>query len=216
MIILIGGEKGGTGKTTLATNLAQMRVSAGKDVLLIDSDKQESASSWAGLREEIGVNPSITTVQKVGKNIARDLLDLAKRYDDLIIDAGGRDSVELRAAMVAAHKLFIPVQASQFDVWTLGNMSELVDQAQALNPALKAYVVLNRASTNPVVSEADEARELFNDFENLNFCGVTLRDRIAFRKASSGGLGINELSPVDAKAREEMSQFYEVVFDEKF
>lgn len=216
MIILIGGEKGGTGKTTLATNLAQMRASASKDVLLIDSDKQESASSWAGLREEIGIEPPITTVQKVGKNITRDLLDLAKRYDDLIVDAGGRDSVELRAAMVAAHKLFIPVQASQFDVWTLGNMSELVDQAQALNPELKAYVVLNRASTNPVVSEADEARELFNDFENLNFCGVTLRDRIAFRKASSGGLGINEIRPTDAKAKEEMNQFYEVVFDAKF
>ena len=216
MIILVGGEKGGTGKTTLATNIAQMRVSAGKDVLLVDSDKQESASSWAGLREEIGVKPSITTVQKVGKNIARDLLDLAKRYDDLIIDAGGRDSVELRAAMVAAHKLFIPVQASQFDVWTLGNMSELVDQAQALNPSLEAYVVLNRASPNPVVSEADEARELFNDFENLNFCGVTFRERIAFRKASSGGLGINELSPMDEKAGDEMSQFYEVVFDAKF
>ena len=215
MIILIGGEKGGTGKTTVATNLAQMRASAGRDVLLIDSDKQESASSWAGLREEIGTEPAITTVQKVGKNITRDLMDLATRYDDLIVDAGGRDSVELRAAMVAAHKLFIPVQASQFDVWTLGNMSELVDQAQALNPALQAYVVLNRASPNPAVSESDEARELFNDFENLDFCGVTLRDRIAFRKASSGGLGINELSPADAKAQAEISQLYEVVFDEK-
>ena len=215
MIILVGGEKGGTGKTTQATNLAQMRASAGYDVLLVDSDKQESASSWAGLREEIGTEPAITTVQKVGKNITRDLLDLAKRYDDLIIDAGGRDSVELRAAMVAADKLFIPVQASQFDVWTLGNMSELVDQAQALNPKLQAYVVLNRASTNPVVSEVDEARELFNDFENLIFSGVILRDRIAFRKASAGGLGVNELRPVDTKAQDEISQLYEVVFNEK-
>ena len=215
MIILIGGEKGGTGKTTLATNLAQMRASAGYDVLLVDSDKQESASSWAGLREEIGNEPAITTVQKVGKNITRDLIDLAKRYDDLIVDAGGRDSVELRAAMVAADKLFIPVQASQFDVWTLGNMCELVDQAQALNPKLQAHVILNRASTNPVVSEVDEARELFNDFESLHFSGVILRDRIAFRKASSGGLGINELRPVDTKAQDEISQLYEVVFDEK-
>ena len=55
MIILVGGEKGGTGKTTLATNLAQMRASAGKDVLLIDSDKQESASSWAGQRHSDSV-----------------------------------------------------------------------------------------------------------------------------------------------------------------
>ena len=50
MIVLIGGEKGGTGKTTLATNLAQMRAARGHDVLLVDTDKQESASSWASLR----------------------------------------------------------------------------------------------------------------------------------------------------------------------
>ena len=128
MIVLIGGEKGGTGKTTIATNLAQMRAARGRDVLLVDTDKQESASAWAGLRAEEGIEPTITAVQKLGKNITRDLLDLAKRYDDLVIDAGGRDSFELRAALVAAEQIFIPVQASQFDVWTLGNMAELVEQ----------------------------------------------------------------------------------------
>ena len=83
MIVLIGGEKGGTGKTTLATNLAQMRAARGRDVLLVDTDKQESASAWASLRAEEGIEPTITAVQKLGKNITRDLLDLAKRYDDL-------------------------------------------------------------------------------------------------------------------------------------
>ena len=182
MIVLIGGEKGGTGKTTLATNLAQMRAARGHDVLLVDTDKQESASSWASLRAEEGIDPTITAVQKLGKNITRDLLDLAKRYDDLVIDAGGRDSFELRAALVATEQIFIPVQASQFDVWTLGNMAELVEQAQVLNPRLRAFVVLNRASPNPSVSEAKEAESLLDDFPALTFCGVTLRDRIAFRK----------------------------------
>lgn len=215
MIILIGGEKGGTGKTTIATNLAQMRVHHGRDVLLVDTDKQESASSWAGLREEEAIQPAITTVQKVGKSITRDLLDLSKRFDDLVIDAGGRDSYELRAALVAADKIFIPVQASQFDVWTLGNMAELVEHAQALNPKLQAFVILNRASPNPGVSEANEAKELLADFPNLIFSGVIVRDRIAFRKASSAGQGVNELSPPDNKAIAEINQLYEVVFDEK-
>lgn len=215
MIVLIGGEKGGTGKTTLATNLAQMRIQAGRDVLLVDTDKQESASAWSGLREEEGIQPAITTVQKVGKNITRDLLDLARRFDDLVIDAGGRDSFELRAALVAADRVFIPVQASQFDVWTLGNMAELVEHAQALNPKLQAFIVLNRASPNPSVSEAREAEALLADFPGLVFSGVVLRDRIAFRKASSAGQGVSELSPADHKAIAEINQLYEVVFDEK-
>lgn len=218
MIVLIGGEKGGTGKTTLATNLAQMRAARGRDVLLVDTDKQESASSWASLRAEEGIEPTITAVQKLGKNITRDLLDLAKRYDDLVIDAGGRDSFELRAALVATEQIFIPVQASQIDVWTLGNMAELVEQAQVLNPRLRAFVVLNRASPNPSVSEAKEAEGLLDDFPALTFCGVTLRDRIAFRKASSAGQGVEELhpkDPKDPKAIDEITQLYEIVFNEK-
>lgn len=215
MIVLIGGEKGGTGKTTLATNLAQLRIQSGRDVLLVDTDKQESASSWAGLREEEGIEPAITTVQKIGKSITRDLLELSKRFDDLVIDAGGRDSYELRAALVAADQIFIPVQASQFDVWTLGNMAELVEHAQALNPKLQAFVVLNRASPNPGVSEAREAEELLADFPVLTFSGVIVRDRIAFRKASSAGQGVNELNPADDKAKAEINQLYEVVFNEK-
>ena len=215
MIILIGGEKGGTGKTTIATNLAQLRSQNGHDVLLVDTDKQESASSWAGLREEEGVTPAVTTVQKVGKSITRDLLELAKRFDDLVVDAGGRDSYELRAALVAADKIFIPVQASQFDVWTLGNMAELVEHAQALNPKLQAFVLLNRASPNPAVSEAKEAEFLLADFPGLIFSGVIIHDRIVFRKASSAGQGVNELSPPDKKAVAEINQLYEVAFNEK-
>ena len=67
---------------------------------------------------------------------------LATRYQDIIIDAGGRDSVELRAAMVVAHKAFVPIQASQFDIWTLGRMNDLVVTAQGFNPDLRAWVVI--------------------------------------------------------------------------
>ena len=60
--------------------------------------------------------------------------DLAGRYQDVIIDAGGRDSVELRAAMIVAHKAFVPIQASQFDIWTLGRMNDLAVTRRGLTP----------------------------------------------------------------------------------
>ena len=53
MIILIGGEKGGTGKTTLSTNIAAKLALEGEDVLLVDTDKQGSASAWAATRDEL-------------------------------------------------------------------------------------------------------------------------------------------------------------------
>jgi chromosome partitioning protein len=104
-IILIGGEKGGTGKTTLAVNLAALRALKGRDVLVMDTDIQASASDWAQTRDETAVTPRVACIQKFGKGLQTEAHDLAKRYQDLIIDAGGRDSLELRAALVVAGRI---------------------------------------------------------------------------------------------------------------
>ncbi|GAB5550143.1 MAG: AAA family ATPase [Sandaracinaceae bacterium] len=218
MIILVGGEKGGTGKTTLATNLAAQRAASGRDVLLVDTDRQGSASFWSAVRDELGEEraalPSVPCIQVFGKTVARQVADLANRYDDVVVDAGGRDSVELRSAMVAADRLYVPVQASQFDVWTLEQMDELVTQAQAINPDLEAGVVINRASTHPRVREADEAKALVADFETLSYTYVVVRDRIAYRRAASEGKAVTEADEPDAKAVAEMAAWYEAVFGE--
>lgn len=212
MIVLIGVEKGGTGKTTLATNLAAMRNAEGYDVLLVDADIQKSANFWATTREETNPENRVACLQKFGKGIGRELLDLTKRYSDIIVDAGGRDSVELRAAMSVADRMYIPIQASQFDVWTLSQMDALVASAQAFNNKLEAYVVINRASTNPSVSESIDTIAILNDFEQLKFSGITICDRISYRRAASQGLSVTEIKPTDAKAVSEINQFYRKVY----
>ncbi|HCK80162.1 MAG TPA: chromosome partitioning protein [Candidatus Competibacteraceae bacterium] len=208
-IILIGGEKGGTGKTTLAA----LRALQGRDVLLIDTDIQASASYWAQSRDEGQVQPRVACIQKFGKGLQTEARDLARRYQDLIIDAGGRDSVELRAALVVAERVYIPIQPSQFDIWTLGRMDDLVKTAQGFNPALRAWVVISRASTNPSVSEVTEARSLLADFEHISLSPAVIRDRIAYRKAARDGLSVEELKPGDPKAGEEMLALFREVFD---
>ncbi len=212
MIILVGGEKGGTGKTTLVTNFAAMRRNQDSDVLVVDTDKQGSASYWAATREGNEQMRRVPSIQKFGKAIASEIRDLASRYQDIIIDAGGRDSLELRAAMTVVEKLIIPIQASQFDVWTLGAMSELVNQAIAFNESLQTFVVLNRASTNPSVSETAEAKEVLEDFENLVLLNTVIHDRIAYRKAAKSGLSVVELQPKEVKAAKEMTSLYQEVF----
>ena len=154
-------------------------------------------------------------IQKFGKGLQTEVRDLATRYQDLIIDAGGRDSVELRSALVAAERVYIPIQPSQFDIWTLGRMDELVKTVQGFNPKVRAWVVISRASTNPSVSEAVEARALLGDFENLRLANAVIRDRIAYRKAARDGLGVEELTPADPKAREEMRALFQEVFHDE-
>ncbi len=214
-IILIGGETGGTGKTTLAVNLAALRALQGRDVLLIDTDIQASASYWAQSRDEAGTQPRVACIQKFGKGLQTEVRDLAKRYQDLIIDAGGRDSLELRAALVIAERVYIPIQPSQFDIWTLGRMDDLVKTAQGFNPELQARVIISRASTNPSVNEVAEARNLLADFEHVQLSSVVIRDRIAYRKAARDGLSVEELKPADPKAVEEIQALFQEVFHDK-
>ncbi|TPV93788.1 MAG: chromosome partitioning protein [Myxococcales bacterium FL481] len=213
MIILIGGEKGGTGKTTLATNLAAMRARAGRDVLLLDTDRQGSASYWAQFRVEEEHSPPVPCVSKFGKGIPAQVRDLAKRYDDIVIDAGGRDSVELRSSLIVANRAYIPLQASQFDIWTLGHMDDLVQSAQGFNPELEAFVVLNRASTHPSMTEVSEAQEALGDFEQVGLASSVVRERVAYRKAARSGVCVGELDPQDLKALAEIEAFYSEVFN---
>lgn len=215
MIILIGGEKGGTGKTTIATNLAAMRALSGRDVLLIDTDPQGSANYWAETRDEEKITPRVACVQKFGKGLPKEVQDLAHRYQDIIIDAGGRDSVELRSALVVTERLFIPIQPSQFDIWTLNQMEELVETAKAFNPDLIAKVIISRSSTNPSVHESDDTGKLLDDFDNLDLSNTTIRDRIAYRKAAKDGLAIIELKPKAQKAVKEMDALYKEVFGDE-
>jgi len=215
-IIVFGGEKGGTDKTTLATNIAAMLAGNGKDVLLLDTDKQGTASFWATVREEDKVEPRVACVQKFGKGLPAQVRDLAERYDEIIIDAGGRDSMELRYALGVADRVYIPVQPFQFDIWTIRQMDSLVEMASGINQNLTAFIVLNRASTNPVIKEDQETREFFNqeDFEYLSISKSTIRDRISFRKAARDGISVLEWGQ-DKKAINEMNLLYEEIYHGK-
>lgn len=213
MILLIGGEKGGTGKTTIATNLAAMRARAGRDVLLVDTDIQGSASFWVQTRDEASVEPRVANVQKFGKNLANELSDLAKRYQDIIIDAGGRDSAELRASLVRADLAVIPVQASQFDLWTLDRMDEMVKLAKSYNQGLRVKILISRASTNPGVTEANNAAELVEEFDTFALADTIIRDRIAFRRAAAEGKGVTEMyDPETEKAAWEINKLYKEIY----
>jgi chromosome partitioning protein len=215
MIVVIGNEKGGVGKTTLATNLAAVAAHEGRDVLLVDTDTQGSAQAWSTSRDDADISPRIPTISKFGKGLVKELPGLQNRYEIIIVDAGGRDSVELRSSLVVADKLLAPVQASQFDLWALERLAEVLTQAQGINPELTASVVITRASPNPVVSETREASEFLSDFKELSLASALIRDRIAYRRATRAGLAVTEANPRDSKAVSEIISLYQEVFNER-
>lgn len=89
-IIVVGGIKGGSGKTTISSNLAVIRDLEGRKVLLVDADEQRSISDWAEHRESMGIQTPWTTVPLSGSAVGSQILKMEKDYEDIIIDAGGR------------------------------------------------------------------------------------------------------------------------------
>lgn len=213
MILLVGSEKGGTGKTTLVTNLSVLRGQTQPDLLLVDTDRQASASAWTALREDRHPQRRISSVQKFGEKLGQEMKVMSHKYQDLLIDAGGQNSVELRSAMVVAHRMLIPIRAGQFDVWTLGLMNQLLSHVKALNPDLDARVVINGASTNPSLQEEiQEAASVLEEFEHLKLAQTIIKERVAYRKAAKEGMGITELTKLDPRACEEINQLYQEIY----
>lgn len=198
MIILIGSQKGGPGKTTIAVNLAVEFASQGKDVCLVDADPQRSAARWHADREEQRHAPAIACVEKLG-NINQTLQDLAGRYDVVVVDVAGKDSREMRTGMVAADTLVVVVRPSQLDLDTLGHMSEVIDQAVDLNPSLDVRGLITQAPSNPSITERHDAGEYLADYPRIRPLDTVIYERKAYRDVIGEGLGVVEWNNPKAK-----------------
>jgi len=211
MKLLVGGEKGGAGKSTLATNLAAHLAFEGVDVVLLDADPQGTSAKWQGRRAELEDVPAVHCVQRTG-DVSGTIRDLAARYQVVIIDAGGRDSRELRTAMVAADLFLTPTRASQADLETMPKMNELVSLARGLNPGLVAFAVLSMAPSNPQVNEVAEAKELLAEFDQIKLADTIIRDRKVYRDALLEGLGVVEKKNGLARAEIQLlaQEFFEL------
>lgn len=214
MIIVCGGIKGGSGKTTVATNLAVIRAGQGSDVLLIDADDQETSTDFTTQRaEQRDGEAGYTSIKLTGQAVRNQTQRLKEKYQDIIIDTGGRDTTSQRAALSVANVLLVPFVPRSFDVWTIEKVSELVAEMRQANPGLKAFTFINRA--DPRGQDNDQAAEVLKESQELQFIDTPLGNRKAFGNAAASGLAITELKPEDEKAAEEMLLLVQYLFDTK-
>lgn len=212
MIIVAGGIKGGSGKTTVATNLSILRMVEHRDVLLIDADDQETASDFTVLRNERQPDGAgYTSIKLTGAAVRTETLRLAKKYPDIIIDTGGRDTTSQRAALTVADVLLVPFVPRSFDVWTIEKVAALVSEMRVANPKLQAFTFLNRADSRG--ADNDGAADLLRETDALMFLDTPLGNRKAFGNAAAQGLAVPELKPQDLKATEEIMVLFRYIFD---
>lgn len=208
MIILVGTTKGGAGKTTTAINLAATLACDGHDVLVVDGDRQATAMKAIAIRQHAEHTPGIAVAHYVdGKTLRGQVLQQRDKYDHIVIDAGGRDSTALRAALWLCDVMLLPYQPKSFDVWALEDMSELLTEVRASRESeFPAYAFLSMAETKKDSKDNREAMEVIADYPELKLLDVKICDRKAFSNAASLGQCVDEFKPRDGKARQEMRQ----------
>ena len=199
MIIAVLNQKGGVGKTTIATHLAGELVRQQQSVVLIDADPQGSALDWSQRRRQ-GSYPRLFGV--VG--LARETLhleapEIARHVNHVIIDGPPRVTALARSALLAADLVLIPVQPSAYDVWASGEMVSLIAEARVFRPALRAAFVINRRVTRTVIGR--EARGALGD-QRIPALYAEIHQRIVFAESVAAGRLAVELDAGSAAARE--------------
>jgi len=210
VILTVGNTKGGVGKTTVAINLAILRNLAGRDVLLVDGDDQGTAGLFSQLRADQTGKCGYTAVNLHGAAVRTQVRQLGPKYDDIVIDVGGRDTGSLRAALTVSDVLLVPVQPRTFDVWALDQVAALVKEAREINPSLRAMAFLNAADAQG--RDNAEAREAMAEVNGIETTELVLVRRKAYPNAASQGRGILEMLTKDPKAIEELTALAKMAF----
>src|SRR5919198_1019850 len=142
MILGIVNQKGGTGKSTVATNLAACFSAEGRDVLLIDADPQHTALDWRADRPDN--QPRVQTVGLPVRNLHQELEPFRRKYEVILIDGGGRITATARAAVMVSDFVIVPLLPSKPDILSTQDFFQaVIDEASALKE-IKGAVLLNQ------------------------------------------------------------------------
>lgn len=211
MITVIGGNKGGSGKTTTAINLAVALAMGGQDVCLLNADMQRSAAKWHAEREALGILPTITLIEKFD-NLTQTLRALENKYQHIIVDVAGRNSREFITSGVIAHQIIAPLQCSQPDLDTLEELQQQVEAMRDLNPDLKVFCLQSMATTNPILrgNERKEFLDYLDEFPTIKVLETVICFRKIYRDCMSNGTGVLETN--NQSAHSEINQLMNEVF----
>jgi chromosome partitioning protein len=203
MITVIANLKGGSGKSTVAFNLAVWLEKSGRRVVGYDLDPQCTFSDLGGLRREIGIRPDLN-IHSVRAVLSEQLM--SHRDCEVLVDVGAANMAAMKEAMTSADRILIPVPPSQADVWATQRFLHILGpdlEAVKMNGRQRTLAFVNRADTNKSIRETHETEAALRMLPGIDeVMPQRLKMRTSFRRSLSEGLAVFEMWPQSKAANE--------------
>lgn len=203
MLTVVGNLKGGTGKSTVAFNLAVWLAHDETGVVAFDLDPQCTLVDVNEVRLEDSYEPAF--------EVSTDLEELEalaknkKHKKPIIVDMSASNMPAMERAIFLADRILIPVQPSQADIWSTQRFLKIVKKCVNSRKKPEVFGFINRADTHIGVRETSEAEQALEMIQGVTALDVRLHQRTAYRRSFSEGLGVFELDPM-GKASTEMKK----------
>jgi chromosome partitioning protein len=191
MIVGILNQKGGVGKTTLSISIAHelARRNSADEILVVDSDPQQSSLNWSEVRES---KLPFAVIGFSKKSLHRDLPSIAKNYKHVIIDGPPRVTELARSCIMASDLILVPCTPSPYDIWASTETIELIKEASVYKEKLKSAFVINRKISNTAIGR--DVIEILCGME-LVVLGSHVNQRVIFAEAAASGKTVFDLEP---------------------
>lgn len=210
MIIAIANQNGAARETPLANNLGLLRARGGRKVLLIDSDPKKPLCSWSGARRAADVQPRV--LARGGTGLQAELEKLLPHYNDIVIDTGQRDTLESRAALIAARLVIVPVRTSQVDLASQYQLIARLNSARMFNPGLHVLFVVVSGQSDPSGEELAAIRAYVSRVMSAKLASTVIHERAAFLSEPGRCLCDSDSDTGDAREALEMRALYGEVY----
>lgn len=217
MNLLVANTKGGTGKTNTAVQLALYLTLKGKKVLLVDGDEQGSA--WKAIRDrsDLGIEPELACVAFPDpKQLRSQTKNLSPNFEHIIMDVGGRVTKNLRAGLMVADVVLVPLRPRDVDIRALENLKPLLEDARdELDAKFLSFGFISCADPQGTLgSDNERTAEEIKNSGFLQYLDAPLGNRKAFASSSGFGISVWEAKNRDKKACQEIEELAKRIFGE--
>jgi chromosome partitioning protein len=203
-IIAVVNQKGGAGKTTLSMHVAATLAQRGHRVMLVDADPQGTATRWAAAAtQETPFPVPVCGLAAAGRMLHREVQKYVQDYAYVVIDCPpALDALTPQSALLVADLAVVPLIPSPLDVWAATGVTVLIENARAVNTALRALLVLNQCQPRQVL--AQEVREQLDTFQ-IPLATAYLGDRVVYRQAPLLGTSVHVMGKEAGPAIDEVN-----------